>query len=69
MVNEFPFETFRPEIQDSLFRCSVAPGNFPLERQEKPCSTDFPFGQIFQGHFDNGIRTKRTYHAIYSPFP
>ena len=28
MVNEFPFETFRPEIQDLIFRCSVAPGNF-----------------------------------------
>ena len=28
MVNEFPFKTFRPEIQDLIFRCSVAPGNF-----------------------------------------
>ena len=29
---EFLFGIFRPEKQDNLFRCSVAPGNFPLER-------------------------------------
>ena len=29
---EFLFEKFRPEEQDYLFRCSDAPGNFPLER-------------------------------------
>ena len=42
--------------------------NFPRERQEKPCSI-FLSARFFQGRFDNGIRTKRTYHAIYSPFP
>ena len=48
MVNEFLFETFCPEKKKTknkkqllLFRCSVAPGNFPLERQEKPCSIYF----------------------------
>ena len=30
--NEFPFGTFRPKKQDYLFRCSVAPGNFPSKR-------------------------------------
>ena len=40
MVNGFSFGTFRPEKekQDFLFSCFVAPGNFPLERQQKPCS-------------------------------
>ena len=28
---ESPFGTFRPEIQDYLFRCSVVPGNFQLK--------------------------------------
>ena len=27
--------------RDFLFRCSVAPGNFPLEREKKPCSIFF----------------------------
>ena len=30
--HEFPFETSPLVKQDYLFRCSVAPGNFPLER-------------------------------------
>ena len=33
--HEFPFGTFRPGKQDYLFRCSVAPGNLPLERPLK----------------------------------
>ena len=36
--NEFPFGIFRPEKQDYPSRCSVAPGNFPLERTKKSCS-------------------------------
>ena len=36
MEHKFPFGIFRPENTGLyLFRCSVAPGNFPLER---PCS-------------------------------
>ena len=34
-MHEFPFGTFRPGKQDYLFRCSVAPGNLPLERPLK----------------------------------
>ena len=35
--------------RDYLFRCSVAPGNFPLERPKKSCSIYFPtgFSRIF----------------------
>ena len=32
MELEFPIGRFRPEKQDYLFRCSVAPGNFPMEQ-------------------------------------
>ena len=35
--HEFPFGIIRPEKQEYLFRCSVAPGNFPLERLKKSC--------------------------------
>ena len=35
MELEFPFRIFHPEKQDYLFRCSVAPGNFLLERPKK----------------------------------
>ena len=42
MEHELLFGTFHldkilsgPEEQDYHFRCSVAPGNFPLERHEK----------------------------------
>ena len=38
MEHEFLFGIFRPEKQDYLFRCSVAPGNCPLERPKKSCS-------------------------------
>ena len=39
----FLFGIFRPEKQDYLFRCTLAPGNFPLERPKKSCSIpDFP---------------------------
>ena len=38
----FPFEIFRPEKQDYLFRCSVAQGNFPLELTKKACSIYIP---------------------------
>ena len=44
MVHEFPFGTFRPEKQDYLFRRSVVPGFFPLERPEKSCTIYFPTG-------------------------
>ena len=46
---EFPFETFRPEKQNYLFRCPFAPGNFPLEQPKKSCSIYFP--TRFSGKF------------------
>ena len=47
--HEFLFGISRPEKQDYLYRCSVAPGNFPLERPKKSCSIYFPtrFSRIF----------------------
>ena len=47
--HEFLFGISRPEKQDYLYRCSVAPGNFPLERPKKSCSLYFPtrFSRIF----------------------
>ena len=42
MEREFPF--VRPEEQEYLFRCSVAPENFPVERPKKSCSIHFPTG-------------------------
>ena len=44
MEHEFPFGTFHPEKQDYLFRCSVAPGNFPLGRPKTSCSIYLPTG-------------------------
>ena len=49
MEHSFPFGIFRPEKQDYLFRCFVAPANFPLERSKKSCSIHFPTG--FPGQF------------------
>ena len=75
MVNEFLSETFCPENKKTknkkqllLFRRSVAPGNFPLERQEKPCSIFF----LDKFSRKNGTRTTRkvtVFHAIYKTFP
>ena len=66
MDHEFPFGIFRPEKQDYLFRCSVARGNFPLERLEtEPCSIYFPAG-FSRKFFVNGkqpvipVRNKKT---------
>ena len=36
--HKFPLGIFRLEKQDYLFSCSVAPGNFPMERPKKSCS-------------------------------
>ena len=50
MEHEFPFEVFRPKTQDFLFRSSVAPGNFPLERGPKKSSSIYfstEFSRIF----------------------
>ena len=51
MDHEFPIGIFHLEKQDYLFRCSVAPGNFPLGRPKKSCSiysrTGFP-GKFLQ---------------------
>ena len=44
MEHEFLFGILCPEKQDYLFRCSVAPGNFSLERPKKSCSIYFPTG-------------------------
>ena len=42
MEHEFPFGIFHGEKQDHHFRCSVAPGNFPLGRPKNSCSIYFP---------------------------
>ena len=47
MKHEFLFGIFRPEKGENLFRCSVAPGNFPLNdtKSRVPLVTfqlDFP---------------------------
>ena len=44
MECEFPFGIFCPEKQDYLFRSSIAPWNFLLERPQKSASTCFPTG-------------------------
>ena len=44
MEDKFPCGILRPEKQDYLFRCSVAPGNFPLERPKRSCYIYFPTG-------------------------
>ena len=36
--HKFPLGILRLEKQDYLFSCSVAPGNFPMERPKKSCS-------------------------------
>ena len=41
MEHELLFGVFHQEKQDYLFRCSVAPGNFPLGRPKKSCSINF----------------------------
>ena len=45
MEREFPFETFRPGKQDYPIKCSVAPGNFPLQIS---CSIQFTFQPDFR---------------------
>ena len=47
--HEVLFGISRPEKQDYLYRCSVAPANFPLERPKKSCSIYFAnrFSRIF----------------------
>ena len=50
MEHEFAFEIFRPEKQDYLFRCSLTPGNFPLERGPKKSSSIY-FSTEFSGIF------------------
>ena len=44
MEHEFPFGIFCPEKQDYLYRSSIAPRNFLLERPQKSASTCFPTG-------------------------
>ena len=44
MEHKFPFGLILLEKQDYLFRCSVAPGNCPLEWLRKSCSIYFPTG-------------------------
>ena len=41
MEHEFPFETFRTEKQDYLFRNSVPPGNFQLGETKNSVSFTF----------------------------
>ena len=58
------FRLVHPEKQDHLFRCSVAPGNFPLERPKKSCSTYFPNG--FCGNFGNGKQPRNIPTVIWT---
>ena len=44
MEHELLFGVFHREKQDYLFRCSVAPGYFPLGRPKRSCSIYFPTG-------------------------
>ena len=60
MEHEFLFGIFRPEKQDYLFKCSVAPGNSSLERPKKSCSIYFP-NEFFRNLFVNGKQP--TLHA------
>ena len=53
MEHEFLFGIFRPEKQDYLFRCSVAPGNFPPERPKKVMFHSLS-NLIFRNLFING---------------
>ena len=50
---EFRLGIFRPEKQDCLFRCSVAPGHFPLEQPKKVMFHLLP-NRIFRKLFVNG---------------
>ena len=56
MEHAFPFGIFRPEKKDYPFRCSVVPGNFPLDRRKQSCST-LTFHQIFRKRSVNGKTT------------
>ena len=62
MEHEFPLGIFHPEKQDYLFRCSVAPGNFPLGRPKKSCSiyfrTGFPGKFLSKGQIPGRARLK-----------
>ena len=49
MEHEFPFGIFRPEKHDHLFRCSVTPGNLPMERPK--CHVPFSFQTDFPETF------------------
>ena len=43
-LRENALKKWNTEKQDYLFRCSVAPGHFPLRRLKKSCSIYFPTG-------------------------
>ena len=52
MEHEFPFGIFRPEKHDEggrVFRCSVTPGNLPMERPK--CHVPFSFQTDFPETF------------------
>ena len=72
MEHKFPFGIFRPENTGLyLFRCSVAPGNFRLER---PCSLfHLRSNGIFRKRFVNGKQPMfQLYHCnplLGYPFP
>ena len=56
---EFLFEKFRPEEQDYLFRCSDAPGNFPLERPKVYLLSKQILRKLFVGKKPSFSRLKR----------
>ena len=75
MECEFPFGIFCPEKQDYLFRTSVAPWNFLLERPQKSASTCFPTGNGKQRckwykkkHFVNGKQPWSPRHTVKALF-
>ena len=65
MEHGFPFGIFLPEKQDYLFRCSVAPRNFPMERPKS--LVRFTFQPDFPENFGKWSITQVTWEfsAVY----
>ena len=67
MELELQFEKFRREKQDNLFRCFVAPGNFPFGMTQK-IMFHSPSNRIFPKRFVNGKQPMyRTWTIVILP--
>ena len=68
--HKFPFGTFRPEKEDYLVRCSVAPGNFPLERPEFTSQQEFQetFGK-WKAHTFSKAESCKNGVPVFQPHP